>query len=228
MPRGGMCKNPFAGNPSMNELDDEWMAALFKGELTVDQTVALRVIKMSVRDYLYFGLGANHITPERFLEAYSYLFKVRGQDSKTWGDCTISERFRTLDGVSETRKGTVQSEEVKAKCFDTHYDLSGLSVYLPISGFLRKLKQKREVIIKTNEKQMLAYMDEYRRQEWRTLARRKGKLAFARVDVTPLLTAPEDVKAFAMLYLFGRVPRPSKTKVQNKLPNTLKYKKLIL
>lgn len=230
MPRGGMCKNPFAGNPSMNELDDEWMAALFKGELTVDQTVALRVIKMSVRDYLYFGLGANHITPERFLEAYQYLFVVRGTEAGTWGDCSISERFRTMDGVSQTRKGQIQPAEVRAKCFDTHYDLSGLVGYLPLSGFLRKLKQKREAIINVNRQQMDKYMDEYRLQEWRGLGRRKGKLAFPRVNVVSLLVSPEDVKEFAQLYLFGRAPRASKRKAKNSShpANLLKYKKLIL
>ena len=228
MPRGGMCKNPFAGNPSMNELDDEWMAALFKGDLTVDQTISLRIIKMSVRDYLYFGLGANHITPERFIEAYQYLFKVRGQQPETWGNRSISERFRTLDGKSQSRKSTVQPEEIKAKCFDTHFDLSGLSAYIPLGGFLRKLKEKREAILKSNEKQVLAYMDVYRNQEWRTLSRKKGKLPFPRVNVIPTLIAPDDCKEFAQLYLYGRTLKHRNKKVRQDSKNPLKFKKLII
>src|SRR5271157_1607131 len=182
MSRGGMCKNPFAGNNSLNNLDDDFMAALFKGELTVDQTIALRIIKMSVRDYLFFGLGRNGVTPEKFLEAYYYLYAVRGTDPRTWGDCSFSDRHREVDGKIVHRKGTLQPKEVQARCFDTHYDLSGLEAKLSMRSFLKKVQQKREAILNANKKQVLAYMDKYRAQEWRRLpkGRRKGKQAFPR------------------------------------------------
>jgi hypothetical protein len=225
--RGGMCKRPFAGNPSMNELDDEFMAALFKGEATVDQTISLRIIKMSVRDYLYFGLGSNHITPERFLEAYAYLYKVRALAPCTWGDHSVAERYRNLDGVIETRRGKILPEEIRAKCFDTHYDLSQLSRLIPISDFLRRLKEKRKGILNANIKQVLTYMDAYRCKEWRSLTRRKGKYSFPRVRVVHTLTAPISSKELAQLYLYGRDPASPKTLLRREKPNSLRYKSLL-
>jgi hypothetical protein len=73
--------------------------------------------------------------------------------------------------------------------------------------FLDQIKAKREAILQANEKQVLTYMDKYRAQEWKRLNRRKGKHAFPRVNPIPLLVAPDDVKAFAQLYLFGRAPK---------------------
>jgi hypothetical protein len=226
----GMAVNPFGGHPSMNNLDDDFMESLFKGEITVDQTIALRIIKMSVRDYLYFGLGKNGITPEKFLEAYNYLFKVRAQDPRTWGDCSIQERYRNVDGVLETHKNTLQTKEVQFKCFDTHYNTSQLAEKIPISNFLARLKKKREVILNVNLKQVLSYMLEYRSQEWRTLPKRsrKGKRSFPRVGVVPILVSPDDCKELARLYLFGRTAPTEKDKTHPKLPSTLlKYKKLL-
>lgn len=200
MPRGGMSKNPFAGNSSMNNLDDEFMASLFKGELTVDQALALRIIKMSVRDYLYFGLGKNGITPEKFLEAFEYLFQHKSQ-------------FVAI--------------EVRSKCFDVHYSLSGISTKFSISAFLDRLRAKRRSVLKANEKQVLTYMAKYRQQEWRTLStgERKGKHAFAGEGALRTLEYPESSKALAMLYLFGRVvPPPTFTVPQSR---SLKYKNLL-
>jgi hypothetical protein len=200
MPKGGMSKNPFAGNNSLSNLDDEFMASLFKGELSVDQTLALRIIKMSVRDYLFFGLGKNGVTPEKFLEAYHYLYKVKAE---------------------------FVPAHIRAKCFETHYDLSGLSKKLPLESFLHRIKTKRTQILKANEKQVLTYMDKYRAQEWRTQVVRKGKYTFPRVNAIPLLIAPEDVKAFAGLYLFGRATENKATATVRVRPNTLIYKNLL-
>ena len=203
----GMSMNPFGGQKSLNNLDDDFMASLFKGELNVEQTIALRIIKMSVRDYLYFGLGRNGVTPEKFLEVYYYLYRARGNDSWTWGDLRTTQRYRGVDGklVSTTR--SLSPKEVLWRCFDTHYSLCALPDALPMKKFLDQIKAKREAILQANEKQVLTYMDKYRAQEWKRLNRRKGKHAFPRVNPIPLLVAPDDVKAFAQLYLFGRAPK---------------------
>lgn len=200
MPKGGMSKNPFAGNNSLSNLDDEFMASLFKGELSVDGALSLRIIKMSVRDYLFFGLGKNGVTPEKFLEAYHYFYKVKAE---------------------------FVPAQIRAKCFETHYDLSGLSQKLPIDSFLKRIQTKRKQILKANEKQVLTYMGKYRAQEWRTLDRRKGKHALPRVNVIPLLVAPDDVKSFAGLYLFGRSPEVPKVEKARRLGNGLIYKNLL-
>lgn len=203
----GMSRNPFGGQKSLNNLDDDFMASLFKGELNVEQAIALRIIKMSVRDYLYFGLGRNGVTPEKFLEAYYYLYRVRGNDFYSWGDLRTTQRYRGVDGklVSTTR--SLSPKEVSWRSFDTHYNLCALADAMPMKKFLEQIKAKREAILQANEKQVLAYMDKYRAQEWKRLNRRKGKHAFPRVNPIPLLVAPDDVKAFAQLYLFGRAPR---------------------
>lgn len=229
MARGGMSKNPFGGNSSMSNLDDEFMASLFKGELTVDQTIALRVIKMSVRDYLFFGLGKNGITPEKFLEAYTYLFYTRGQDPRTWGDCSIRERYRNVDGIIESRTGTVLPKEVQAKCFDTHYDISCLSQKMGIERFLKLLKIKREEIVNANLKQIIAYMRVYRAQEWARQPhdRRKGKHAFPRVNVVCTLVSPEVPKDLAHLYLYGRTIKVKERPVIQSHLIVLKYKTLL-
>ena len=207
----GMSKNPFGGQKSLNNLDDDFMASLFKGELNVEQAIALRIIKMSVRDYLFFGLGRNGVTPEKFLEAYYYLYRVRGIDQWSWGDLRTSQRYRgSVDGKLISRTRSLSPKEVSWRCFDTHYNLCALPEAMPMNKFLDKIKEKREGILKANEKQVLTYMDKYRIQEWRRLTRRKGKHAFPRVSPIPLLIAPDDVKAFAQLYLFGRAPKPVK------------------
>lgn len=231
MPKGGMCKNPFAGNASLNNLDDEFMASLFKGELTVDGAISLRVIKMSVRDYLFFGLGKNGITPERFLEAFFYLYKVSSQDPRTWGDCGLSERYRNSDGLIESRQDTLLPKEVQAKCFDTHFDLSGLATHLSIASFRKKLKTKRAQIVNANIKQALSYMAKCRNEEWRSLpkASRKGKHNFTGLNAVHLLTDPSDAKSFAQLYLFGRVLRLEDNlgSSASKGPRSLRYKTLL-
>jgi hypothetical protein len=225
-----MTANAFAGNTSMNTLDDMFMEALFKGELTVDQTVALRIIKMSVKDYLYFGLGKNGITPERFLDAYEYLFRCRSNDPRTWGNLCSPERYRDVDGTLTVSKGTIQPKEVAWKCFDTHYDTSGLGKNISISNFTARLKKKREMIVNVNIKQVLAYIQVYRREEWTRLPRtqKKGKYAFPRKRVVPTLISPTDSKRLAMLYLYGRNV-PTKERPNNKeiLSTLLNYKKLL-
>jgi hypothetical protein len=230
MSKGGMCKNPFGHHNSLNGLDDDFMAALFKGELTVDQTIALRVIKMSVRDYLFFGLGKNGITPERFMEAYQYLFKVRSSDPRTWGSCGIRERYRELDGTLTCRKGTLSPKEIQGKCFDTHFDISGLGQRIPLDNFCARLKKKREIIVNENIKQVLAYMGKYRAQEWNRLAptKRKGKHSFPREGVVNTLVNPDDLQALGHLYLYGRSSKNKKEKVDKRVSApTLKYKCLL-
>src|SRR5665213_27142 len=228
--KGGMAPNAFAGNSSMNTLDDVFMEALFKGELTVNQTVALRIIKMSARDYLYFGLGRNGITPEKFLDAYAYLFQCRSDDPRTWVDSYIPTRYRDMDGKLRVSKGTIQPKEIASKCFDTHYNTSGLGEIISISNFIARLKKKRERIVSVNIKQVLAYIKLYCDEEWARLPRaeRKGKHAFPRVGVVPTLVSPTDSKILAMLYLYGRdIPTKERLNTKEILPTLLKYKKLL-
>jgi hypothetical protein len=170
----------FNGLPSLNQFDEEFMISLAKGELTLDQTIALRIIKMSVKEYLFFGLGKNGITPERFLEAYSYLF-------------TDPQSLH---------------KELKPKLFNTHYENSGLSQNMPIIQFLKLLKDKRERIVNDNLEKITTYMAHYRAQEWKKIpsSLQKGQYDFPRDNIVSTLTNPEDHKAFARLYLFGRDP----------------------
>ncbi len=227
----GMCSNPFGGNNSLNNLDDYFMAALFKGELSVDQAIALRIIKMSVRDYLFFGLGKNGITPERFIEAYQYLFKVNSQDPRTWGNYNTKERYKDKDGKFIYRKTNLSYKEVQGKCFDIHYEIVGLDIKLPLDNFRALLKKKRELILNENLKQVIKYMGQYRNEEWCRLppTRRKGKYTFPRHNVISTLVSPEDCKDLAHLYLYGSSIKNKKVGGYEKIPkaSTLKYKCLL-
>jgi len=231
MPRGGMCKLPFGGNPSMSELDEEFMASLEKGELTVGQTLCLRIIKMSVRDYLYFGLGENHITPERFLEAYAYLFKSRANDPTTWGYRGVKERYRNLAGELEKHTSTLTPETIKTKCFDFHYENSGLENNLTLRRFLTGLLQRREAIINENKRAVLQYMVVFRNTEWRKhVGSSRGKHAFPRKNFVHTLVRPDKPKELAKLFLYGRSKRKNKP-IAKKIPrvstlDTLTHKSL--
>lgn len=200
MPKGGMCHNPYGGNSSLNHLDDEFMEAIFQGRLSPYQALSLRIIKMSVRDYLYFGLGANHITPERFLEAYQYLFQMRSTQ--------------------------VQRKEVKEKCFDVHYDISGLSDLMPIEKFLKLLLTKRTKVLTENHQQIKNYLKELRSQEWNRLkivTSNKGS-RFSDVERMKLLAEPLEPRRLAKLLLYTRVfPKKPKAEVKSKL----QYKSLL-
>jgi hypothetical protein len=200
-----MSNKRFAGYPSLGTLDESIMDSLSSGELTVDQAISLRIIKASVRDYLYFGIGPNGITPEGFMDAYEYLYKVR---SNTFGE---------------------DSEGIKLRCFDVHYYISGLSNTVPIVCFLEKLKKKRESIINGKYEQILSYMEEYRIQEWNTLGvrERKGQYSFPRIDVIHTLSTPKDIMCLARLYLYGRDVDYTKKKELEKTLRTsvhLEYK----
>jgi hypothetical protein len=205
MSKGGMSQNPFGGEPSLATYDEDVMMSLHRHEISIDQALALRIIKMSVRDYLYFGLGKNGITPEKFIEAYRYLYRERKDDPG-------------------------MPANVKAKCFETHYEDSGLRPAMTIDTFLNKLKEKKTAIVNANEKQIHSYMDEYRSQEWRSLPRgwRCGKQVIPRRRVVSLLVAPEDIKAFAGLYLYARRKAGvAQRDLAKRVSKALIYKKLL-
>lgn len=203
------------GSCDLNRFEDEFMTSLHKQAVTIDQAISLRIIKISVYDYLFFGLGNNGITPERFLEAYLYLFKVRGQDANTWD----------VHHISKSNK-VVSPNEIKAKCFDTHYDIAGISKKMEIETFLDKLKARRQKIIHGNLKQITTHLSQYRAQEWKRLPkrRRKGKYSFPRVNVVSTLISPVDGSSLAKLYLFGRTPKTHQIRIDI---NALKYKRLL-
>jgi len=98
----------------------------------------------------------------------------------------------------------MSDEEVQTKCFDTHFETSGLGALKSRSGFLAGLKKEREGILNDSSKQVFAYMASYRAQEWRKLHRRKGKQTFSWNGALSTLVSPKSCKALAMLYLFGR------------------------
>lgn len=211
--------NKALGICNLNKFDDEFMSSIYRGEVTTDQAISIRIIKLSVHDYLFFGLGKNGITPERFLEAYLYLFKVRGQDPSTWDVHTIAKSRRV-----------VSPDEIKAKCFDTHYDLSGVSQNMDITIFLNKLVLRRTSIVNDNLKQITTYMSQYRVQEWKRQPekRKQGKHAFPRVNLISTLTYPNDCQALARLYLFGRSPNLCQNNQAKTTQNhTLNYKRLL-
>lgn len=192
--------------PTINSLDDDLMADMFKGKLTFDQTIAMRIIRMSVKEYLYFAVGSNGITPEGFLDAYEYLFKVRSNQPTTWGDTSVPKLCRDVYGQIQTIICKIPPEEIKAKCFDTHFDNSGLYNYISMETFLTKLKKKRIEILGDNNKRVSNFIKEFKRKEWNSLPKesRQGKLAFNGKAYLQILSAPKGPKELARLLLFAR------------------------
>lgn len=213
MPKGGQGRNPFAGNDSMNSFDEYVMGLVGAGKLSFGQALALRIIKMSVKEYLYFGLGKNGITPEGFLDAYEYLFigsrqtktDVRGLATKHQDLHAQRKRLGNLDDKLSNDTDPIRSKTVEPRTFLTHFDLSGLSEKISADTFCSALKKKRRQILGSNRKQVLAYLTQYRDQEWKTLGGcKRGKFRYPRTAIIQALTAPKSPKQVAKLLLFGR------------------------
>lgn len=191
--------NTYGDNPSLIKLDDVLMDAISTGKLSPYQALALRIIKASVKEYLFFGLGPNHITPEFFLDAYDYLFKVRSNDSRSW-----EREFRGKE------------QEAKERCFDVQYNISGLDEYCPMDKFLTSLQARRTSIVSTYYATIVTYLAKVKEQEWKQLNKLEElKITYniSPEDTLRILKTPDNPQLLAQVLLYGCKEEPQQFKV---------------
>lgn len=154
--RGGMCHNPFGGRMRLDRLDfTEMMGAKDEPE----KILFLQTITDAIHNYLFFGLGKNGTTADEFAYACEYLFVVRAKDKSTWhGRRTVHAQVQRGGRRTVLRKQMTDGE-FEACCFDTHYEYSGLSLFMEIDRFLAWLVREREAILKDNQDQVREYLD---------------------------------------------------------------------
>lgn len=185
------------GDNKLNSLDNDIMFSICKGVMSPLQALKLRVIKISIRDYLYFSLGDNGIKPEDFLDAYQYLFKVRANDLHT--------------------------NDENSRCFDTHFKNCVLSDYIEMNDFLVKLKDKRNSLISSSPAIIKKHISSYRNREWKTekCTGKKELYSIPSSEIPSLLISPDNEERVAQLFLY----KQDKPLLTNKI--MLQYKSLL-
>lgn len=218
--RGGMSANPFGGcdhkeaepgrkcpicgifkNIRLDRLDLE-QGTIVKGER--ETLIYLYLITREIHNYLYFCLGNNGTTPDKFLEAYRYLFLVRSDRPETWGSRLLKTQRLDVDGRLQNSVVQLTDEEMRLGCFDVQYELSGMQDVMHIERFERWLQERRAAILRENLPQFLAYLDELRAHELNTISqgRQLPLWAFGTDDPMRVMVAPETFRQLAqMIYL---------------------------
>jgi hypothetical protein len=110
------------------------------------------VIKPEIDSFLYFGLNSKQ-TPQKFWEAYCYLFLVHSNKRDSW------EHARELKyNDDDSREVVLQltDEDLMARTFDTHYSLCEFPWRLDY--FLERLQRERREILADNEDRVRAYI----------------------------------------------------------------------
>lgn len=227
MSKGGMCKNPFGGcdhkeavpgkrcpvcgkkkNVRLDRLDLE-QGTTVKGER--EGLVYLQVVTNEMHNYLYFCLGKNGVTPDKFLEAYNYLFVVRSNKPDTWGERQLKTQRADAKGRQRNVVVSLTDEEMKMGCFDVHYDLSGLAEVMHIDRFLLWLQEERAAILRENAPQFLGYLNELRQQELDTVPKglQLPLWVFGTDDPLKVMVCPETFTQLAsMLYIPEDIKQP--------------------
>ena len=180
----------------LTSLDNDIMFSINKG-ITPLSALKLRIIKISIRDYLYFGLGDNGITPESFLDAYQYLFIKRSEN----------EFIPSL----------------RDKCFDIHFTSSSISDNIDLTSFTNKLRTKRGQLVSSNIINIKKNIRKNRDREWKT-SKGKGKKKAYNINhnqMIGLLCNPCDECSFAKLMLYEKPVTISTPK------SMLKYKSIL-
>lgn len=175
-----MAKTKFCGNPGLGPIDDEIMSCISNNQISPYQALSLRIIKMSVKDYLYFGLGANGITAEAFLAAYQYI--------------TYIPLYKLVP------------KEIQEKYFSTHFYVSNLDQWIDKNLFISMIKQKRKYLVTKNFETIMENINLMREEEWDLLdtdsipidVRPPAK------EVKQILTFPNDPVILAKVLCYQR------------------------
>lgn len=233
MAKGGMCKNPFGGcsdpthpdveagkrcpvcnkkkNVRLDRLDLE-QGTIVKGERA--SLIYTRLIANEMHNYLFFCLGNNGCTPDKFMEAYSYLFRVRSNKPETWGS-RLMKTQKIENGRTKNVMVQLTDAEMRMGCFDVQYELSNMPNSMHIDRFLLWLQEERVAILRENEAQVRAYLEELRSKELKTVApgRQLPLWVFGTDDPLKIMVAPSTFESLAQtLYVAEELKRPLEPK----------------
>lgn len=255
MPRGGMSKNPFGGcghkeakagqvctvcgkyKPQrLDRLDIvSWVASeecINGGEVPGEQLLWLVEIQTIVNDWLFFGLAEkNGCTVEKFWEANEYLWRVRSTSPETWQNARILRVTYFDESIGKRRTEHIQlsNEQLKAMCFDTHYDMAGLSNSMPMEVFLENLRKRRALLLKENKEQVTKFVALKQEQGMRRAVALGRQMPFKFIDPIEVLANPGDGQLLAELVFYEpRLRKPVSQLEKPDKPNTMTSLKIRL
>jgi hypothetical protein len=214
-----MCKNPFGscgcsdvkvgvycdacGKTKHERLDKIDFMEFLQANVPAERVMYLQTIVDAIHNYLFFGLGRNGTSAEEFAYACQYLFYIRAADPGTWANARImqvAEQDAKIPGKHNLMRYELSSAQVRAMCFDTHYEFSGLGRLMPIARFVAMLKAKRATILKENTHQVNQYMLDLNKR--RMASAKTADYVPSGLDPIAVLTQPKNPSEVArLLYL---------------------------
>ncbi len=158
----GSCKNPYGGISNPSRVDfTEWLAnpeCLNGGCCSGAKLLALTQIAHTCSDYLFYGLGRNGYTLDKWFEAVEFFWRTRSNNPETWKDAPKIKYTKLGDnGKQEVYFETPPEETLKLQCFDKYYELADLGNVMSITVFLECLKKERRKLIYKNKQQVEEY-----------------------------------------------------------------------
>jgi hypothetical protein len=152
-----MCANPTGGFDRLDRIDFFDYASGTDSPLKL---LYIKVIAQAATDYLFFGLGQNHVTLEQFDSAHRYFFEVRSYLRETWEHSRfMREVYQDDNRKRTTRRISLSDEELKLMCFDRHYETAKLDNAMHIDRFITRLQEQRLTILSENSRQTLDHMN---------------------------------------------------------------------
>lgn len=249
MPRGGMSKNPFGGcsckvkeekagklcplcgkyNPQrLDRLDIvKWIAndpdCIEGGGIPGEQMVWLSQVQSAANDWLYFAISEkNGITAEKWWEAHQFLFRTRSTDRTTWGPAYRREVY--FDETERRRKTVISKftdDQMRCMCFDSQYEMSGLSKIMHLDRFLVMLHKQREMLVKQNWEAVNEYLDLLELTGARRAIALGRQIPFKFIDRFQVLTNPQSGRDVAELLFYEPRLRHAPSSSYKDKPNTV-------
>jgi hypothetical protein len=162
-----MCARPTGGFDRLDRIDFFDYASGTDSPLKM---LYIKVIAQAATDYLFFGLGQNHVTLEQFDAAHRYFFEVRSYLRETWEHSRfMREVYQDENRKRTTRRIILSDEELKLMCFDRHYETAKLDNAMHIDRFISRLQEQRLTILAENWKQTQDYINRSHVDEMRLL-----------------------------------------------------------
>lgn len=134
---GGMPPYSFGRSRPFAQFD---LTKFKSPDATPEQMTLLATISNAVQDFLFFGIGSNGPSPAEYAQAAGYLFA--GQPNTD--DRVIYRMTIDADGKRSLREERLTEEQAQATAFASHYQASGLSLFLPLDRFLIWLEAERD------------------------------------------------------------------------------------
>ena len=161
-------KNYFGGRKRLDKIN----LMSFKSSADCGEKIIFQhTILDAANNYLFFGLAENNGTSAtEFWFAYEYFYRIRSYDPDTWKDSRIMKTTAMNYNTKRRETNTVELTDIqmKAMCFDMHFNIS--NIRLSMDTFLRWLKLERTNIVETNWDQINTYLTSLQTQNHDTLS----------------------------------------------------------